>query len=386
MAPMTDPIAAFHAAVLADPDLQRRLDASVFPEAFAAAVEPAARELGIAPERLRPVARPAPTGAEASRAWAPPGWLPVRVHDDPEGPIVDWACFGDRPLAESFYHDSVAAAVARPFNRLFRHATRLDDLIADARPDEAPPLAGLVFHMSRCGSTLVSQMLGAVPGTLSLSEPGPLDSVVRLAVAGRLPRGQAVAALRATASALARRRRGEAAAVIKLDSWHVLALPLLREAFPGVPWVYLFREPVEVLVSHMRMRGYQTVPSLMPEGLYRLDGLSAAEPERLCAAILAQFHATALPAIEAGAGLAIDYAALPDAADRIASHFGLSPGEAAYAGMMQVASRDAKAQVRAFVPDAAAKRREGNDAVRAAAAEWLAEPHQRLAACALRGG
>ncbi len=119
---MTDRFAAFHAAVLADPDLQRQLDASVFPEAFAAAVETAARDRGIAPERLRPVARPAPAGAEASRTWASPGWLPVRVHDDPEGPIVDWAHFGDRPLTESFYHDSVAAAVARPFNRLFRHA------------------------------------------------------------------------------------------------------------------------------------------------------------------------------------------------------------------------------------------------------------------------
>jgi hypothetical protein len=377
-----DEFESFRARVMRDPALQRDLDCTIYPDAFASQIE-AAAGAGVATERLRPGSRLAPAASNLSRDWAPEGWLPVRLHDCDEGAIVDWAHFGDAPLDASFYHDAVAGAVARPFNRLFRHATRLDDLIANARLDEAAPLAGLVFHMSRCGSTLVSRMFGALPGTVSLSEPGPLDAVVRLAIRPEASREWAIAALRAMVAALARRRGSEQRCVIKLDSWHILALPLFREAFPEVPWVYLFREPVEVLVSHMHMRGYQTVPELMPPGLYALDDVPAAAPERLCAAILAQFHEAALPALRAGGGIAIDYATLPGAvSERIVSHFGLNLSDVEYAAMTGASCRDAKAHDSSFTPDAASKREAASEAVRAAAEGRLAQLHRELVALA----
>ena len=33
----------------------------------------------------------------------------------------------------------------------------------------------------------------------------------------------------------------ERALFLKLDAWHTLELPLLQRAFPGVPWVFLYR-------------------------------------------------------------------------------------------------------------------------------------------------
>lgn len=373
---------SFRAQVMRDPALQRALDCTIYPDAFAAKIEAAAG--GSMPQDwLRPRGRPAPDKSSLSPSWAPEGWLPARLHDSTQGAIVDWAHFGQAALDSSFYHEAVARAVARPFNQLFRHATRLDDLIADARPSEAAPLAGFVFHMSRCGSTLVSRMFGALPETISLSEPGPLDAVVRLAIRAKASREWAIAALRAMVAALARRRNGERRCVIKLDSWHILALPLFREAFPEVPWIYLFREPVEVLVSHMRMRGYQTVPALMPPGLYAVDDLGAAAPELLCARILAQFHEAALPALQTREGIAIDYAALPGAvAERIVPHFGLNLSEAEHAAMARVSLRDAKAQDSSFTPDAESKREAAGEAVRSAAEEHLARLHCTLTSLA----
>ncbi|MGK6355413.1 hypothetical protein ACMGDH_09305 [Sphingomonas sp. DT-207] len=384
---MTDQFEAFHARVMADPALQRRLDCGILPEDFATAVEVAAAGWEIPPDQLRPgVRRPSPAFA-LHREWAPPGWLPAQIHESEQGPIVDWAYFGDRLLDDSFYHDAVARAVARPFNRLFRHATRLDDLIACTRPHEAARLAGFVFHMSRCGSTLVSQMFAALPGTVSLSEPGPLDAVVRLAIRAEIPRERAIAAMRAIVAALTRRRGGELRAVIKLDSWHILALPLFRAAFPNVPWVYLFREPVEVLVSHMRMRGYQTVPEVMPAGLYALDGVSPAEPEQLCARILTQFHQAAFFALQAGEGLAVDYAECPDAvAARIAPHFGIDLSEMQRSAMASVSDRNAKARDLPFSPDAVEKREEASDAIRVAVHGSLARLHEQLAGIQCVGG
>ena len=74
-------------------------------------------------------------------------------------------------------------------------------------------------------------------------------------------------------AAFGRRRGGrERHYFIKLDSWHTLALPLFRRAFPSVPWVFLYRDPVEVLVSQMRQRGAQTVAEIIPPSFYGIDG------------------------------------------------------------------------------------------------------------------
>ena len=40
-------------------------------------------------------------------------------------------------------------------------------------------LDGLVFHLSRCGSTLIAQMLAALPWTVVASEPSVIDSAIR---------------------------------------------------------------------------------------------------------------------------------------------------------------------------------------------------------------
>ena len=56
--------------------------------------------------------------------------------------------------------------------------------------------------------------------------------------------------LRGVVSALGQPRLGtEKHLFIKFDAWKVLDLPLIRRAFPAVPWIFLYRDPVEVLTS-----------------------------------------------------------------------------------------------------------------------------------------
>src|SRR5678816_558328 len=103
-----------------------------------------------------------------------------------------------------------------------------------------------IFHMSRCGSTLVAQMLAALERNIVISEARPIDQVL----GAKVDEERRIAWLRWIVNALAQRRRpAEEFFFIKLDAWHVLHLPLIQRAFPNTPWVFLYRDPIEVMVS-----------------------------------------------------------------------------------------------------------------------------------------
>ena len=84
-------------------------------------------------------------------------------------------------------------------------------------------------------------------------------------------------------------------------------------------------------------------------------------------AMLATIMDAALAAHAEEPGLAIDYAALPDAVvDRVMPWFGLVPSPADRAAMAKAAARDAKAPEQAFDPATVAR---PDDALSAAAAQ-----------------
>ena len=150
--------------------------------------------------------------------------------------------------------------------------TPLDALAELQAADPGLPPTGFIFHMSRCGSTLVAQLLAALPQNIVISEAGPVDAVLRANwYDPNITSAQRIAWLRALLSAYARPRHGEQHFYVKFDSWHTLELPLIQAAFPDVPWIFLYRDPVQVLVSHQRQRGSQMVPDLLPPQWLGLD-------------------------------------------------------------------------------------------------------------------
>ena len=318
----------------------------------------------------------------AGRTVPPRHWLPIQVNVAADI-TVDWAWFGPAPLHESFYEDAIRRTLTSPFARLFRYRTTLGDLIAQAEavPSRAPD--GFIFHMSRCGSTLVAQMLAALPHSIVVSEAAPIDAVTQLARATGGGGGTgdiAERALRAIVTTFGRCRAGdERRYVVKLDSWHALALPLFRRAFPDVPWVFLYRDPVEVLVSQMRQRGTQMLPQVLPPRFYGIDGDGDALDEDYCARVLAAICNAAADNAKLGGGLMIDYRELPAAVmSRIMPHFGIAAGAAEHALMLEAAVRDAKAPRQVFEADGAAKQRDASEALRHAAERHLGGVYRRL--------
>ena len=185
--------------------------------------------------------------------------------------------------------------------------------------------------------------------------------------------------------ALGQPRRGEQALFLKLDSWHTLALPLFRRAFPSVPWVFLYRDPVEVLVSQMQVPGIQTVPQLAGAGV--LGSAALYEPHRredYCARILAMICQPVLEHCRADGARLINYRELPAATwTSILPHFGVACSERERAVMAAATRHDAKAPGVPFAPDGEDKQQAATPAIRSAARERLGDIYARLEA--LRG-
>jgi hypothetical protein len=146
---------------------------------------------------------------------------------------------------------------------------------------------------------------------------------------------------------------------------------LFRRAFPSVPWLFLYRDPVEVMVSQMRSRGAETMLGVDP----------ALPAEEQIAQALARVCRAALDAAPGGRGLFVDYADLPEAvfAD-VLPHFGVDPGDEIRAALEAAAVRDTKSPSRAFTADGVAKQEAATQRVRRAAGLHLAAAHEGLKA------
>lgn len=375
--PMTpaSPIDRLRAALLADEAAQLRLAPIVQVESFLDAITAYAEGLGLAIPRqtfAAGLARAATPQMEQDlpalrRADAPPRhWLPVELKGYGGAVVVEWLHFAGLPLTDPFFEETWRKVRVLPFNRLMRCATPLAALEAFA---DAPPPDGLVYHMSRCGSTLVGQMLGAVPEHVVVSEPPVLDTMIQLAGRGQVP----PAMIRALAGALTRDRgEGVRHRFLKLDAWHSFVLPRLRGLWPDVPWVFLYRNPIEVLVSQQRRAGMHVRPGVLPLETYGIDPAEGAAAGDYAAWILDRICRAAADAVDAQC-LLLNYRDLPDAlTDAILPHFRVAPDPAALDRIAAAGGRYSKAPGQTFTGDSEAKQRAASDELRGAAAPLLA--------------
>jgi hypothetical protein len=386
---MDTPLDDFRAAVMADPAIQQHLAEPYHPAIFEQRALDHAATLGIrlTKEALEAPLKPDPLGLASvmsppplEPAWPSRGWLPSHVAPE-AGFAVDWNHFAGARLDRPFFGDSIRSARALPFNRVFRHRTPFDSFVNGADADALAP-SGFIFHMSRCGSTLAAQMLAADPANIVASEPAPLDTMLQipLMVQG-VPVETQVAAVRAMILAYGRNHAGGARRYfIKTDSWHIFALPLLRLAFPDTPWVFLYRDPVEVLVSQARMPGSQVAPGVVPPQLFGIDPTDADLPgDDYTARVLASTCNAAIAHWDQGGGLMVNYHDLPDALfTRILPHFGVAIDAETRALMEAASQRDAKDPGATFKQDSAEKQAEASDATRAAAAAHFTGIYERL--------
>lgn len=300
------------------------------------------------------------------------GWVPIRVERDESDVAVSWCWADGKRFDRPFWTDSINALLSDPFRMLFQHSGNLADLIRHADQHGAIEPTGFVYHLSRCGSTLVARALGSLPGVCVLSEPAPVDHMFR-AVADR-PFNEQVLAIRAIVRALApEHSEQDRHLVIKLDSWHIHQFAVLRAAFPATPSIFLARDPLEVMVSHHRQHGAQMIPGAIPAELLHVPPGDHTLVE-YGAQVLARMLDAAVQHHEDGAIL-VDYTELPDAlTTRIAPHFRI-PIDGTIDGVL---AHHAKNPALTFQPDGTTKRQEANSTTLAAAENICGLPYRRF--------
>jgi gluconate kinase len=289
------------------------------------------------------------------REHALEGWIPIRLYWRNDHPTVDWCYLGRNLFEGSFFEQTVGTCLAQPFNMLFRHQTPIEVLgqWSEVSPGLKP--TGFVFHLSRSGSTLVSRMLAALPNSVVISEARPIDSTLRAHFrSDNVTDDDRIRWLRWMVSALAQPRRGvDKHFFLKFDAWNMPDLPLVRRAFPDVPWIFVYRDPVEVLVSQMDQRGAHMIPGVIDSSVFgmRSNETTTIEPEEYCARVLASICEAALQNHRLG-GRLINYNELPEVVwTSVMSFFGIScqPGE--IEAMQLAAARNAKDPVEGYGKD-----------------------------------
>lgn len=159
---------------------------------------------------------------------------------------------GDRVYPRDFRRigpDSIVTMLAAHASALPDRFHSLRSLADLTTREPVLPVTALIFHCSRCGSTLLTRLLELDAGRRVFAEPVALPKFLD-AYAPALVHGDAVGELRTFIRAFglkpSPRERG---LIVKLTSRSIAYLPAFRAAFPEVPFIYLFREPVEVVAS-----------------------------------------------------------------------------------------------------------------------------------------
>lgn len=171
------------------------------------------------------------------------GWVPVAMDLRADRPWVQWTDLPRANLREPFFEHSVQAHLASADAERVMTPPEALSLVGDAAELVGPH--GFVFHSARCGSTAAANALGAIDGALVLREP----LAVSYALLGAAPSERA-ALVRGTIACLGHRFGPEhRRTFIKFSSWNVMFIELLRDLYPEVPCVFLYRDPIESLVS-----------------------------------------------------------------------------------------------------------------------------------------
>ena len=223
------------------------------------------------------------------------GWVPVKTSASENDLICKWHFVNSEPFTAPFFEDTMGQCYKyKENNHRYKSYSSLQAMLQWGQGVDCLQPTAFIFHVSRCGSTLLSQALSLNSNYTCLSEVPFLDEMLRLP--HRYPQVTEEQAGSFFQSALAfyaaKRSCKEEKLFIKLDSWHLMFYRQIRSLYPHTPFIILTRHPAEVVASHLRQRGIQCVPGLIEPSVY---GFAQAElqeihPDEYLCKVLNKFY------------------------------------------------------------------------------------------------
>ena len=314
------------------------------------------------------------------------GWLPVDAIVVDGRPGLLWMEMPDVSLTEPFFQQTVERVKTENNRReLF---TEFDVLLQLEKVLDAVPPTGFIFHSSRCGSTLLANACKAIANSIVLSEANAIDKLIARFITDatdKVKESVYSVFLRGVVHALGQRRTGtEQYLFIKFACCSFAQFERIRRIWPNVPWVFLYRDPIETIVSNLT-----DVPSWLLDNDRRVlasitgvspDQIAEMPLEELCARTIGSFYSLAYRLANSG-GLLLNYNQLSvPVISRVLRFFGVSPSAEeleTIARRSRIYSKEVSG-TREFVADAGVKQKLANDLVREVTETWASEPYRFL--------
>jgi len=204
-------------------------------------------------------------------------WIPIKMIEKDNEVYFEWMYFADIPFAEPFFEETIVKCTGHNYNsKGFKLISTAENIIDWSKELDFVELKGLVFHVSRCGSTMLSQSLATSPENIMVSEAPIIDQILR---SDAFNSEIKTPLLKSVLKFLGQKRFPEQKhLIIKLDAWSIFEASYLRSIFPKIPFALLYRNPAEVLRSHQKMVGMHMVPNLIPSSVF---GITSKEIEEL---------------------------------------------------------------------------------------------------------
>jgi len=194
------------------------------------------------------------------------GWIPYKIAVDDGNTVCYWIDTYNKAYTEPFFFETLGKLRRIPRKFVYqRSVSDLSMLLEWAEQIEHIVPTAFIFHISRCGSTLMSQLLGLDEQNISLSEVPIFDNILRLRYKiPQISETYTSKLLKAALKFYGQKRTGtEKHLFIKTDSWHIHFHKQLRDLYPRTPFILLYRIPNEVFESQTKLRGMQAVPGLI---------------------------------------------------------------------------------------------------------------------------
>ena len=314
------------------------------------------------------------------------GFLPVDAVVIDGRPGLSWLDMSGVDLDEPFFQQTVERAKNENRREVF---TEFDVLLQLEKVLNSVAPTGFIFHSSRCGSTLVANACRAINSSIVLSEANAIEKLIARFITDA-PEGSVKEAiysvfLRGVVHALAQRRKeNEQHLIVKFACCSFAQFERIRRIWPGVPWLLLYRDPVETMVSNLT----DVPPWLLDTDrrvLASIIGVSTAEAEgmrleEICARTIGSFYSLAHRLAPDG-GMLLNYNQLSlPVICRVLNLFHLVPSaeemEAISTGS-RIYSKEASG-ARTFVADAEVKQQGASGLIRSLADRWALEPYRQL--------
>ncbi|MNX41912.1 hypothetical protein D3C86_723250 [compost metagenome] len=190
-------------------------------------------------------------------------WIPYKLIEKDNEVYFEWIYLGDLKYADPFFEETISKCWKHSYNsNPFKVITTAENLIDWSNQLISVELKSLIFHVSRCGSTMLSQSLATSSENVMISEAPIIDEILR---SNNFDLDKKSILLKSALVLLGQKRFPEQKnLIIKLDAWHIFNASYLRSIFPEIPFGLLYRNPDEVLKSHQKRTGMHMIPNVLP--------------------------------------------------------------------------------------------------------------------------